>query len=156
MTIIRLSIVRIIPMYARVVHLVLVSFEMVLTLTWCKTKLAINTLIFLCLQSRYIVWVVEVSEIIEEINMKMSMMWLLEKKFLLVFNIVDSCLSCQSKISFVIVYLFMTSFKLVDAWNNVLPKPEIFRLIGKICLYVVLFLISGTCSDSVELGNIPK
>ena len=79
----------------------LVSFEVVPTsLTWCKTKLAINALIFLCLQSMYIIRVVEVSEIIEEINTKMSTMWLLEKKFLLVFNTVVSCLSCKSKISF--------------------------------------------------------
>ena len=48
----------------------------------------------------------------------------------------------------------MKSFKLVDACNSVLSNPEIFKLIGKICSYVVLFLISGTCSDSVELGNI--
>ena len=47
----------------------------------------------------------------------------------------------------------MKSFKLVDACSRVLSKPEIFKLIGKTCLYVVLFLISGTCSDSVKLGN---
>ena len=88
--------------------------------------------------------------------MKMSMMCLLEKKYLLVFNIVDSCLSCKSKISFLKVYLFMKSLKLVDACNNVLSKPAIFRLIGKICSYVVLFLISGTYTDSVKLGNISK
>ena len=45
----------------------------------------------------------------------------------------------------------MKSFKLVDACNNVLSKPEIFRLIGKICLYVVLFLISGVAEIQWEL-----
>ena len=62
----------------------------------------------------------------------------------------------QIKISFLIVYLFIKSFKLVDTCSSVLSKPEIFKLIGKICLYVVQFLISGTCSDSVELENISK
>ena len=61
-------------MLARVVHSELVSFEVVPTsLTWCKTKLAINILIFLCLHSKYIIKVVDISEIIEEINTKMSM-----------------------------------------------------------------------------------
>ena len=50
----------------------------------------------------------------------------------------------------------MKSFKLVDAYNNVLSKPEILMLTGKICSYVVLFLISGTYSDSVKLGSISK
>ena len=50
----------------------------------------------------------------------------------------------------------MKSFRLVDACNNVWLKPEILKLAGKICLYVVLYLISGTCSDSVKLGNISK
>ena len=48
----------------------------------------------------------------------------------------------------------MKSFRLVDACNNDLSKPEIFKLIGKTCSYVVLFLINSTSSDSVKLGNI--
>ena len=85
--------------------------------------------------TKYIVRVVKLSEIIKERNTKMSTMCLLEKKFLLVSNIVDSCLSCKSKISFVTVYLFIKSFKLVDACNSILSKLEIFKLIGKICLW---------------------
>ena len=50
----------------------------------------------------------------------------------------------------------MKSFKLVGAFSNVLSKPEIFRLIGKVCLYVVLFLIIRNCNDSVRLGNMYK
>ena len=50
----------------------------------------------------------------------------------------------------------MKSFKLVGAFSNVLSKPEIFRLIGKVCLYIVLFLIIRNCNDSVRLGNISK
>ena len=75
MTIIRLSIAKIIPMKARVVYSELIPLEMVPTsLTLCKTKLAINVLIFLCLHSKYIIKVVDISEIIEEINMKMTTM----------------------------------------------------------------------------------
>ena len=47
-------------------------------------------------------------------------------------------------------------FKLVGAFSNVLSKPEIFRLMGKVCLYIVLFLIIGNCNDSVRLGNMSK
>ena len=50
----------------------------------------------------------------------------------------------------------MKSFKVVDACNDVLLKPEILKFTGKICSYVVLFLISRTCSDSVKLGSISK
>ena len=50
----------------------------------------------------------------------------------------------------------MKSFKLPDACNDVLSKPEILKLMGKICSYVVLFLINGTCSDSVKLESISK
>ena len=61
-------------MEAKGVHSELVSLAVVLTsLAWCKTKLAINVLIFLCLHNKYIIKVVDISEIIEEINTKMSM-----------------------------------------------------------------------------------
>ena len=86
----------------------------------------------------------------------MSMMWLLEKKFLLVFNIVVSCLSCKSKISLFLVELFMKSFRLVGAFNNVLSKPVMLKLIDKVYSYVVLFLSNGRCSDSVRLGNMSR
>ena len=45
----------------------------------------------------------------------------------------------------------MKSFKLVGAVSNVLSNPEIFRVIGNVCSYVVLFLISRILSDSVRL-----
>ena len=50
----------------------------------------------------------------------------------------------------------MKSFKLVGEFSNVLSKPEIFRLIGKVCSYMVLFLINGNYNDSVRLGNMSK
>ena len=50
----------------------------------------------------------------------------------------------------------MKSFKLVTEFSNVLSKPKIVRLIGKVCSYVVLFLITKNCNDSVKLGNISK
>ena len=60
-------------MYAKVVHSELVSLEVVPTsLIWCKTKLSINVLIFLCFHNKYMIKVVDISEIIEEINTKMS------------------------------------------------------------------------------------
>ena len=48
----------------------------------------------------------------------------------------------------------MKPFKLVVAFSNVLSKPKIFRLIGKVCQYVVFLLINRNCNDSVRLGNI--
>ena len=84
MTNIKLNIVRIIPMYAKIVHSAgFVSFELALTsLICCKAKLATNVLIFLCLHIKYIIEVVDSNDIIEETNMKMSKMGLFEKKFL--------------------------------------------------------------------------
>ena len=70
MTIIKLSIVKLFLCKLRLYTLQVVPTS----LTWCKTKLAINVLIFLCLDNKYIIKVVDISEIIEEINMKMSMM----------------------------------------------------------------------------------
>ena len=50
----------------------------------------------------------------------------------------------------------MKSFKLVDAVSNMLSNPEIFRAIGSVSSYVVLFVISGNLSDSDRLGSISK
>ena len=47
----------------------------------------------------------------------------------------------------------MKLFKLVGVVSNVLSNPEIFRVIGNVCLYVVLFVISRNSSDSVRFGN---
>ena len=50
----------------------------------------------------------------------------------------------------------MKSFRFVDACNSVLSKPETLKLTGKICSYVVLFLISWNSRESVGLGNIAR
>ena len=65
----------IIPIYAKVLHLQLISFcgsSVPTSLTWCKTKLAISVQTFLCLHNKYTVKVVANWEAITEINMKMS------------------------------------------------------------------------------------
>ena len=85
-------------MQAKVLHSELVSSELAsMSLILCKTKLVISVLICLCLHSRYIIRDVEISEITEDANTKISMMQLFEKKFLLEFNILDTCLSFKSK-----------------------------------------------------------
>ena len=71
----RLSTVKIIPIYARVLHLELVSLELELAPTsfiLCNIKLATSVLMCLCLQNRYMTKVVDISEIIEDVNMKIS------------------------------------------------------------------------------------
>ena len=50
----------------------------------------------------------------------------------------------------------MKSFKLVGASSNLVSNLEMFMLIGNVCSYVVLLLISGNCSDSIRLGNMSK
>ena len=144
-------------MQAKVVHSAgFVFLELALTsLIWCNAKLATNILIFLCLYIIYIIYiikVIDINEIIEERNTKRS---LLEKKFLLELNM-ESCLSCKSKISFLLVYQFTKSFKSVDACNSDLSNRETFNVMGKICSNVVLFLISAVCRESVKLGNISR
>ena len=61
--------------YAKDLHSVLVSLELELASTshiLCNIKLATNVLMCLCLQKRYMVKVVHISEIIEDVNMKIS------------------------------------------------------------------------------------
>ena len=73
--IIRLSIVKIIPIYAKVLHKELVSLELKLASTsfvLCNIKLAASVLICLCLQNRYMTKVFDISKIIEGVNMKIS------------------------------------------------------------------------------------
>ena len=75
MTIIRLSTVKIIPIYAKVLHLELVPSELELAFTsfiLCNIKLATSVLMCLCLQNRYITKVVDIIEITEDVNMKIS------------------------------------------------------------------------------------
>ena len=45
---------------------------------------------------------------------------------------------------------------LVAVFSNVVSNLEMLMLIGNVCSYVVLFLISENCSDSVRLGNMSK
>ena len=63
-------------MYAKILHSDLVSFcvPVPTSLTWCKTKLAINVQSFLCLHNKYTVKVVDGREITTKMNMKISMM----------------------------------------------------------------------------------
>ena len=69
-------------MYAKVLPSGLVCCVTVPTsLTWCKTKLAISAHSYLGLHNKYTVKVVASSKITAEMNMKMSMMQLSEKKF---------------------------------------------------------------------------
>ena len=73
--IIILNTVKIIPIYAKVLHLKLVSLELELASTsfiLCNIKLATSVLMYLCLQNRYMTKVVDISEIIEEVNTKIS------------------------------------------------------------------------------------
>ena len=73
--IIRLSTVKIIPTYAKVLHSELVSLELELASTsfiLCNIKLANSVLMCLCLQNRYMTKVVNISEIMEDVNMKIS------------------------------------------------------------------------------------
>ena len=73
----KLNIVRIIPIYAKVLHSELISFQVTSVLTsftWCKTKLAISVQSFLCLHNKYTVKIVASRETIAEINMKMPTM----------------------------------------------------------------------------------
>ena len=107
------------------------------------------------LHIKYIIKVVDINEIIEEMNTKISKMWLFEKKFLLVLN-VESCLSCKSKISFPLVYQFIKSFKYIDTCNGDLSNLETLKVMGRVHSNVVLFLISGVCRESVRLGNISR
>ena len=75
MTIIRLSTVKIIPIYAKVLHSELVPSEVELASTsfiLCNIKLATSVLMCLCLQNKYITKVVDISEIIEDVNRKIS------------------------------------------------------------------------------------
>ena len=70
-----LSTVRIIPIYPKVLHSELVSLEPELASTsfiLCDIKLATGVLMYLCLQNRYMTKVVDISEIIEDVNMKIS------------------------------------------------------------------------------------
>ena len=63
----------------------LVSLELELGSTsfiLCNIKLAISVLMCLHLQNRYITKVVDISEIIEDVNKKISTIQLLEKKLL--------------------------------------------------------------------------
>ena len=69
--------VRMITIYAKVLHTELISLCVSSTptsLTWCKTKLAINIQSFLSLHNKYTVKIVTNRKIIAEMNMKMSMM----------------------------------------------------------------------------------
>ena len=73
--VIRLSTVKIIPIYAKVLHLELVSLELELASTsfiLCNIKLGTSVLMCLCLQNRYMTKDVDISEIIEDVNMKIS------------------------------------------------------------------------------------
>ena len=64
-----------IAIYAKALHSELISFCVTVStsLTWCKTKLAINVQSFLCLHNTYTVKIVANREIIAEMNVKMSM-----------------------------------------------------------------------------------
>ena len=73
--IIRLGTIKIIPIYAKVLHSELVSLELELASTsfiLCNIKLATSVLMCLCLQNSYITKVVDISEIVEDVNMKIS------------------------------------------------------------------------------------
>ena len=68
MTIIRLSTVKIIPIYAKVSHSELVPSELELasaTYILCNIKFATSVLMCLCLQNRWMTKVVDIIEIIE-------------------------------------------------------------------------------------------
>ena len=47
----------------------------------------------------------------------------------------------------------MKSFKLLDAVIKVESNLETFKVMGKVCLKVVLFFIIGNSRDSVKFGN---
>ena len=82
--IIRLNPVKIIPIYAKVLHLEFVSLELELASTsfiLCNIKLATSVLMCLFLQNRYMTKVVDISEVIEDVNTKISTILFLEKKF---------------------------------------------------------------------------
>ena len=69
--IIKLSTVKIIPIYAKVLYIELVSLGLELASTsfsLCNVKLATIVLMCLCLQNRYITKVVDISEIVEDVN----------------------------------------------------------------------------------------
>ena len=73
--IIRLSAVKIIPTYGKVLHSELVSLDLKLASTsflLCNIKLETSVLMCLCFQNRYTTRVVNISEIIEDVNMKIS------------------------------------------------------------------------------------
>ena len=76
--------VKAIPMYARVLHSELFIFLGVLASTsfaLCKNKLVTIVLMCLCLQNKYIVSVIVIIEIMEDVNVKILTI-LLRKKFL--------------------------------------------------------------------------
>ena len=56
-----------------------------MSLTCYKTKLAISTLSFLCLHNKYIVKGVASSKIIAEINIKMSMIVIIQENFVSIY-----------------------------------------------------------------------
>ena len=77
MTIIRLSTVKIIPIYAKVLHSELVHSELELAFTsfiLCYIRPAISVLICLSLQHRKTTKVVDIIEIAEDANTKISTM----------------------------------------------------------------------------------
>ena len=58
------------------------------------------------------------------------MTFLSEKKFLLVINAVLSCLSLKSQVSFLQVYWWIKSFKLLDAVSKLESNLDKFKDIG--------------------------
>ena len=74
MTIAMLNIVRAIPMYARVLHSELFVSVVNLASTsfaLCNIKLTTIVLMCLCLQNKYITNAIVITEIMEEVNVKM-------------------------------------------------------------------------------------
>ena len=74
-------------MYVRILHSVLTSVCVVTaptSFTCCKARLDTDVLSFLCLHKRYIAKVVTISDITAVMNRKISTIYLLEKKYLLV------------------------------------------------------------------------
>ena len=74
--IIILSTVKIIPIYAKVLHSELVSLELELastTFILCNIKLSTSVLMCFVFTNRYTAKVVDISEIIEDVNTKISM-----------------------------------------------------------------------------------
>ena len=151
-------------MYVMVLHSELISFCMIsfcvtapTSFNYCNASFLTNVLSFLCLHSKYIAKFVTGSDTIAVMNRKTFIIWLLEKKSLLVVSkSIVACFSFKSKISLLWAYLWIKSFRWMGAVSKLESNLETFKDISKVCLDMVLFFLIGKSRDSVRLGKCSK